>query len=427
MSDIAIRAENLGKRYRIGQIAPYKTIREAVTNVASAPFRMATSAFRRQKSADLSPSGNTIWALKDASFEVKQGEVIGVIGRNGAGKTTLLKLLSRIATPTEGYAEIRGRVGSLLEVGTGFHPELTGRENIYLNGAILGMKKSQIEQRFDNIVDFAESEVKAFLDTPLKRYSTGMQVRLAFSVAAHLEPEILLVDEVLAVGDIMFQKKCLGKMEEVTRTGRTIFFVSHNLASIKTLCEKCMLIEAGKIKSIGETGSVIDEYLSMVEKMGAERIWDEDNAPASKEVRLKSLRILNDDGQPVSFLKISEPIHLEMQFYVLDPGKFVHTAFQVHRGGFMLFNSPNQKKLEDEGIKLGKGLHRVTCTIPANLLNDGLHSVSAHIVVDYKPNVRIPQVMSFTVQDDGSLRGSRSGPWLGEIRPILDWTHEQLE
>ena len=256
MSDIAIRVENLGKRYRIGgKQEPYKTLRESLVDAVAAPVKALGSAIRREKNES---RDNTIWALDDVSFVVKHGEVIGVIGRNGAGKSTLLKVLSRITEPTSGLVEINGRVGSLLEVGTGFHPELTGRENIYLNGAILGMKRVEINRRFDEIVDF--SGVEKFLDTPVKRYSSGMQVRLAFSIAAHLEPEILLVDEVLAVGDSEFQKKCLGKMGDVAKSGRTVLFVSHNMVSVESLCSRGLLFKDGRVEADGTIQETIARY-----------------------------------------------------------------------------------------------------------------------------------------------------------------------
>src|SRR6266478_5872999 len=248
MSDIAIKVEGLSKRYRIGaNQQSYRTLKEKLTQTAATPFRALQSLAGRNghSSSNGYESKAEIWALKDVSFEIKRGEVVGIIGRNGAGKSTLLKILSRITEPTEGYAEIRGRVGSLLEVGTGFHPELTGRDNISLNGAILGMRKAEIARKFDEIVAFAELE--KFIDTPVKRYSTGMHMRLAFSVAAHLEPEILLVDEVLAVGDASFQKKCLGKLGQVSREGRTIVFVSHNMAAVKALCRKAILMKDGAV------------------------------------------------------------------------------------------------------------------------------------------------------------------------------------
>lgn len=263
MSDIAIRVENLSKRYRIGQREPYRALRDVLARGFAAPFRAAALAFRRTPAAtvDASVTNRHFWALKDVSFEVKKGEVIGIIGRNGAGKSTLLKILSRITEPTEGYAEIHGRVGSLLEVGTGFHPELTGRENIYLNGAILGMKKHEIDRKFDEIVAFAE--IEKFIDTPVKYYSSGMYVRLAFAVAAHLEPEILLVDEVLAVGDAAFQKKCLGKMGDVAKEGRAVLFVSHNMAAIQNLCSIVYLFEQGQVITSGNPTDVIGRYLQV--------------------------------------------------------------------------------------------------------------------------------------------------------------------
>jgi len=266
MSDTVIRVENLGKRYKIGKREGYLTLRDTLASAFKSPLRWSrkrnsSPAMSHQPSAtSLEPSANNyIWALKDVTFEVTQGEVVGIIGRNGAGKTTLLKILSRITEPTEGYAEIKGRIGSLLEVGTGFHPELTGRENIYLNGAILGMKKREIDKKFDEIVAFAE--IEKFIDTPVKYYSSGMYVRLAFAVAAHLEPEILLVDEVLAVGDAAFQKKCLGKMGDVAKEGRTVLFVSHNMGAIQKLCPRSILLEEGRLSLNGESTEVIRQYL----------------------------------------------------------------------------------------------------------------------------------------------------------------------
>lgn len=263
MSDVAIRVENLGKRYRLGQREAYKTLREVMTGAFTAPFRRwRKQNFRISQSAFRDSKSDHIWALKDVSFEIKQGEVVGIIGGNGAGKTTLLKILSRTTEPTEGYAEIYGRIGSLLEVGTGFHPELTGRENIYLNAAILGMKRREIDRKFDEIVAFAE--IEKFLDTPVKRYSSGMYVRLAFAVAAHLEPEILAVDEVLAVGDVHFQKKCLNKMENVASDGKTILYVSHNMTSILSLSTKCILISEGQLIEQGLPQKVISTYQNSI-------------------------------------------------------------------------------------------------------------------------------------------------------------------
>jgi len=302
MSDTVIRVENLSKRYRIGSSQghfKYGSLRDSLANAAKAPFRRLRS---------LSDSANQdpgyIWALKDVSFEVKRGEVLGIIGRNGAGKTTLLKILSRITKPTEGHVRLRGRVGSLLEVGTGFHPELTGRENIYLNGAVLGMKRAEIDAKFNKIVDFAE--IEQFLDTPVKHYSSGMYMRLAFSVAAHLEPEILLVDEVLAVGDIEFQKKCLGKMGEVAREGRTVLFVSHNLPSIRRLCPKVLVFEYGKKSFEGITDQGIDSYLKEFEITDFPlcRTFPERDGSA-----IQSIEMISERDQPV-FLMMSNSVFI---------------------------------------------------------------------------------------------------------------------
>src|SRR5213594_1123653 len=261
MSDIAIRVEGISKHYRIGaRQERYYTLHDTLTEAVARPFQKLAAFFSRNGAGPRTPEASSIWALKDVSFEVKRGEVVGIIGRNGAGKSTLLKILSRITEPTEGRARIHGRVGSLLEVGTGFHPELTGRENIFLNGAILGMRREEIKRKFDEIVAFAE--IEKFLDTPVKRYSSGMYVRLAFAVAAHLEPEILLVDEVLAVGDINFQKKCLGKMGDVARAGRTVVLVSHQLNQIRRLCHRVVWIDEGSVRQDGPTHGVVSTYES---------------------------------------------------------------------------------------------------------------------------------------------------------------------
>jgi lipopolysaccharide transport system ATP-binding protein len=272
MSDVVIHAESLGKRYRIGEREPYLALRDVLGRAISAPARI----FKPRKPA--SPNGDPthIWALKDVSFEIRQGEVVGIIGRNGAGKSTLLKILARITKPTEGLAQVKGRVGSLLEVGTGFHPDLTGRENVYLNGAILGMRKKEIDRKFGEIVAFAE--VEKFIDTPVKYYSSGMYLRLAFAVAAHLEPEILLVDEVLAVGDAAFQSKCLGKMGDVARQGRTVIFVSHSMAAIASLCKSTIVLDQGGVRTIATSQEAIAQYLHA--SMGRHAaVYNVENAP----------------------------------------------------------------------------------------------------------------------------------------------------
>jgi lipopolysaccharide transport system ATP-binding protein len=302
----AISVRGLGKRYRLGEgaRAPYRTFRESITGAALAPFRR----LRHRGAAD---GARDTWALKDVNFDVRPGEVIGVVGRNGAGKSTLLKALSRIIAPTEGEITLRGRVGSLLEVGTGFHPELTGRENIFLNGAILGMKRAEIQRKFDDIVAF--SEVEKFLDTPVKRYSSGMYMKLAFAVASHLEPEILLVDEVLAVGDVQFQKKCLGKMGEVSRQGRTVLFVSHNMTAVKALCTRAVLIERGSVGLDGDVDDVVNRYLAVgTDTHGTGEIPED--APRHQDVRgealFRSARVTDLDGNPVSQLHFKQPFRV---------------------------------------------------------------------------------------------------------------------
>jgi lipopolysaccharide transport system ATP-binding protein len=308
MNDIAIRCEGLGKKYRIGERESYKALRDTITDAVSAPFRR----LRKSKNSNPAISNAEFWALKDISFEVKRGEVVGIIGRNGAGKSTLLKILSRITAPTTGEVEIRGRVGSLLEVGTGFHPELTGRENIFLNGTILGMKKQEIKHNFDEIVAFAE--IEKFLDTPVKRYSSGMYVRLAFAVAAHLESEILIVDEVLAVGDIAFQKKCLGKMSDVARDGRTILFVSHNMGAIQRLCRECMLFDAGRKLNQGLSAVILPEYFSMSNK------YNESNSVdlTDKDYDLR-IRVLDESGNQTKIWRFGQRLTIEVDVFTAVP------------------------------------------------------------------------------------------------------------
>ena len=312
MSDIAIHVVNLGKRYRIGERQRYKALRDTLSHALYAPFRATGSLFNGRNGHQPTVSNRSLnqhfWALRDVSFEVKSGEVVGIIGRNGAGKSTLLKILSRITKPTEGYVRMHGRVGSLLEVGTGFHPELTGRENVYLNGAIIGMKKKEIDRKFDEIVAFAE--IEKFIDTPVKLYSSGMYVRLAFAVAAHLEPEILLVDEVLAVGDAAFQKKCLGKMNDVAKAGRTVFFVSHNMSPIQRLCERTIWIESGRVKKDEATVDVIEHYLHEMENNYVlDEIISRDGNLIITKVTTRS-----EVGQEKKNFLTGEPLRIEVDY-----------------------------------------------------------------------------------------------------------------
>jgi lipopolysaccharide transport system ATP-binding protein len=312
MSDVVIRAENLGKRYRLGETVPYRTLRESLCNWTAAPLRW----LRHGSRSDNGRAEDTIWALRDVSFEVRQGEVLGVIGRNGAGKSTLLKILTKITKPTTGQARIRGRVGSLLEVGTGFHPELTGRENIFLNGAILGMTRVEIKRKFDEIVDF--SGVERFLDTPVKRYSSGMRVRLAFAVAAHLEPEILLIDEVLAVGDADFQNKCLGKMGEVAGCGRTVMFVSHNMTAVTGLCGRCLVLDGGEVLTVADARSGVQRYYSSLSAPGDAAsavpgrfdLASRCNPYDAGELLIRGLQLSDAEGSPRNSFPMGEPLEI---------------------------------------------------------------------------------------------------------------------
>jgi lipopolysaccharide transport system ATP-binding protein len=430
MSDVVIRVENLGKLYRIGKAQErYPTLRDALTNTFTAPLRRLRSAFQRSSVPTFQRSNDHIWALKDVSFEVKRGEVLGIIGRNGAGKSTLLKILSRITEPTEGRAETNGRVGSLLEVGTGFHPELTGRENIYLNGAILGMKKAEIERKFAEIVAFAE--IEKFLDTPVKHYSSGMYVRLAFAVAAHLEPEILLVDEVLAVGDAAFQKKCLGKMGDVAREGRTVLFVSHNMGAVQRLCERCLLLEHGALLANGPTAQVVHTYMRPGLGTRAERVWEKEEAPGDDVVRLRAIRARDSAGNVVDTIDTRQPIGIEVEYWNLSTSHRPSVGVHLWNSeGIHLFASHDYNNRQWYSSPRPRGLVRAICWVPGNFLAEGRFFITMtissfsptllHHVVEY-------EVVSFEVIDnsDGDgVRGPARGAWPGVIRPMLEWNVE---
>ena len=344
MTKPIIKVESLSKRYWIShEKGPsYATLRDELVKIFQKPLQW----LKGKKS-----QREHLWALKDVSFSVNPGEIIGVIGSNGAGKSTLLKILTRITPPSDGKVTLRGRVGSLLEVGTGFHPELTGRENIYLNGAILGMSKKEISRKFDEIVSF--SGVEKFLDTPLKRYSSGMNVRLAFSVAAHLEPEILLIDEVLAVGDVAFQKKSMNKMEEVSKKGRTILFVSHNMASVINLCKRTILLDAGKIVMDGPTSEVIEYYMGLKENKIAEVVWSDMNlAPGNEEAKLHKVRILSEDGKPISESDIQKEVQVEIGYWNLkENAKLFVSMHLINSQGITVlttFNAPSASLTKDD-------------------------------------------------------------------------------
>lgn len=395
--DIAIQVRGLGKRYRIGgPQEKYITLRDAIVSSVRAPFRRFSADANRE-----------FWALKDISFDVEQGEVIGIIGRNGAGKSTLLKILSRITAPTEGTVDLYGRVGSLLEVGTGFHPELTGRENIFLSGSILGMRKKEIDEKFDEIVKF--SEIEQFLDTPVKRYSSGMYVRLAFAVAAHLEPEILLVDEVLAVGDAGFQKKCLGKMGDVAKEGRTVLFVSHNMGAVARLCHSCILLDSGNLGLIGKTDFVIQKYLDS-SFCNTSKIEYALNKECFRG-QLLFIRLLNKLGFETKDFSSNENPVVEIGYILKEKIRNCHVACIVYsQDGYHVFSTAdtdaNPELLNTVRIP-GKYVARVE--LPMGMLNAGRYDITVSIGI---PNIEIldrQTAVSFIKHDTGDIGSLKEG------------------
>jgi lipopolysaccharide transport system ATP-binding protein len=422
-----IRVENVSKQYAIGaRKASYRTLRETLTQAVRAPLG-------RVRRSEPSSEG-MIWALKEISFEVRPGEILGIIGRNGAGKSTLLKVLSRITEPTTGRIELYGRLGSLLEVGTGFHPELTGRENVYLNGAILGMKRGEIERKFDEIVAFAE--IEKFLDTPVKYYSSGMYMRLAFAVAAYLEPEILVVDEVLAVGDSEFQKKCLGKMGEISREGRTVLLVSHNLPSIINLCQRALLLSSGKLLDEGPPGEVIQNYLSIARSAGGEVVWpDPEQAPGNEIVRLLAVRIFQEGIEgPTGDVDISKEVLVQITYENLQERAPLYSALWLkdQMGTFVLSSgNASSMSLTDDpwyGRPHPRGVFQSVCRLPGNFLNDGPYSITAIVgKVPNKTQILEESVLSFHVHDTGEMRKEYLGSWAGPVvRPRLAWNTDYL-
>tara|TARA_B100000959_G_C14990535_1_gene627675 strand:- start:2329 stop:3642 length:1314 start_codon:yes stop_codon:yes gene_type:complete len=431
MPEPIIKVKNLSKQYRIGaKEEGYKTFREAIIGGIKAPIKNIRNLRKLTKFDDISNSSNgnnVVWALKDVSFEVKEGEVIGIIGKNGAGKSTLLRILSRITEPSDGYAKIYGRVSSLLEVGTGFHPELTGRENIYLNGTILGMRKEEIKRKFDEIVDF--SGVEKFLDTPVKRYSSGMKVRLAFAVAAHLEPEILIIDEVLAVGDAQFQKKCLGKMGDVAKEGRTVLFVSHNMAAVQQLCYRTLLLMDGSILMDGKSNSVVDHYLREgVEDVG-ERCWDDKSTtPGDDVVRLRAVRLISKDNSPIEKVQSDHEFGIQIEFITLIAGQTFNVGVHLfNEKDIQILTSLDNHDPEWHGNPRPAGRYKVTCYIPANFLAPGMVSVTVQIKcmkLRAKIHFREYKALIFHVRDAGNIQKEIHQKFLGVVRPLLQWATE---
>jgi lipopolysaccharide transport system ATP-binding protein len=422
----AIRVDNLSKFYSIGTSRPRadRQLREIIADGVKGMWARLSG--RRSVGNEPSEQDGTFWALKDVSFEVHPGEVVGIIGRNGAGKSTLLKVLSRITEPTSGRAEVRGRLGSLLEVGTGFHPELTGRENIYLNGSVLGMSRREITRKFDEIVAFAE--IDHFLDTPVKRYSSGMYVRLAFAVAAHLEAQILILDEVLAVGDAQFQEKCLGKVSDVARAGRTILFVSHNMQAIAMLCTRAILLRQGRICGQGNPKEVVRSYLEGQADQSATFFWEADSGPGDEVARLRSVRVLDEHGEVKFDHDITRPLSVELEVAVRKPGSAIHTSIHLlNESGLCLFAVDGHLHPEGPKRPVKPGLYRSICRIPASFLNDGKHFVSAFVVRNSATiTAQAHEVAGFMVHDYGATRGGYVGKVIGAIRPILPWDIEYL-
>ncbi|HAC64796.1 MAG TPA: ABC transporter ATP-binding protein [Cyanothece sp. UBA12306] len=427
MSDTIIKVENLGKKYIIRHQVEKKLRYVALRDVIANGVKSIWKSFQNPQSSTRKDQ-EEFWALKDVSFEVKQGEAIGIIGRNGAGKSTLLKILSQITEPTRGRISLRGRVASLLEVGTGFHPELTGRENIYLNGAILGMTRTEIKRKFDEIVAFAE--VEKFLDTPVKRYSSGMYVRLAFSVAAHLEPEILVVDEVLAVGDAAFQKKCLGKMGDVAqKEGRTVLFVSHNMGTIKSLCNSAILLTKGCLVKQGLTSEVIDSYLTSSQGKGVdsgEIYWKEPTeAPGGVEMRLISIRLLGTDNLVKSHLDPTQALQIEINYQMFQTIWGMRLVIRVvNTEGIVAFTSTDH----DARTQPSKpGLYRTVCLIHPCLLNAGVYFIQ--FCVDC-PGIKVlienQEFLSLFVEKSIHHGSSFPEPWPGVIAPKLQWKTEVI-
>jgi len=425
MTDVAVRVDGLGKLYRLGTRSGPSSLREALGATLSRPFRSLRSIPAPPVNVERA-SRDWIWALRNVSFEVPRGQILGIIGPNGAGKSTLLKVLSRIVEPTEGRAEIHGRVGCLLEVGTGFHPELTGRENIYLSGALLGMRKAEIDRKLDEIIAFAE--IERFIETPVKRYSSGMYVRLAFAVAAHLEPEVLIVDEVLAVGDVAFQRKCLSKMEDVRQHGRTILFVSHNMPAVTRLCQRALLVSDGRIRKDGLAADVTSAYVLDSLSTTSMREWpNRDTAPGNELIRLRRVRVCDDAGSTSETADIRRPIGIEMTYEVIKSAPPLVPYYEFFNEAGLCIFVTQDLDAEWRGRSRPPGTYTSVAWIPGNLLAEGALIVGASIfsVDPYVWHFHARDTVAFHVVDSvagDSARGDWDGPLSGAVRPLLTWT-----
>lgn len=436
-SDIAFSVDDVSKVYRLGaKEKANDSLGASLMSIVRKPLKNYRKYRALYKFEDLDEQGHAtggqeevLWALRNVSFDVKRGETIGIIGRNGAGKSTLLKVLARITHPSKGRISINGRIASLLEVGTGFHPELSGRENIYLNGTVLGMRKNEVDRKFDEIVDF--SGVDKFLDTPVKRYSSGMRVRLAFAVAAHLEPEILIVDEVLAVGDAAFQRKCLNKMQDVGSHGRTVLFVSHNMASVSRLCERGILLNEGTVLEDGPIHSVVAQYLNSGTGTTASRNWSEENSPGAEFARLRAVRVINKNSEVSEAIDIRQPVGLQMQYDVVKSGAVLLPHFNLYNEeGVCIFTTLDQDP-QWRGKPREQGSYVSTAWVPENFLAEGTFFVGCNCIT-LEPNImqfRENQAVAFQVVDsmDGdTARGDYAGRLRGLVRPLLKWETKEM-
>src|SRR5574340_554693 len=413
MGDTAVRVEQLSKRYRLG------ATHAAETSLAGALARGLSRLWRPQPTVPR--AAESLWALRDVSFEIKQGEVFGVIGTNGSGKSTLLKILSRVTEPTRGRAVLTGRFCGLLEVGTGFHPELTGRDNVYMSGAILGMPRQEIARKFDEIVAFAE--VEAFIDTPVKHYSSGMYVRLGFSVLAHMDPDILIVDEVLAVGDVRFQKKCMGKMEDVGQHGRTVILVSHDMPAIMRLCKRALLLNQGEVVREGAAYEVVNHYLHAGHIKPCEEWPDPTQAPGNEVVRLRAVRVKTADGHVAERFDIRRDIDLEMEFDVLKPGHILVPEFNLRNEEDIFVFIVHDRDPAWKRIPRLTGHYVCTARIPGNFLSEGVLTVGAVIMTEdpFRLHCDVARVIGFRVDESGTgdtARGDFTGRWPGAVRPL---------
>ncbi|MBK8465873.1 MAG: ABC transporter ATP-binding protein [Chloracidobacterium sp.] len=426
MSDIVIEVDNLSKHYRLGVIGGKRLVDDVSRHWARLtgkpdPLAKIGANNNVKTNGHNSPDADELWALRDVSFDVHQGEVLGIIGRNGAGKSTLLKVLSRVTAPTHGEVRVKGRIASLLEVGTGFHPELTGRENVFLNGAILGMTKAEIRSKFDEIVEFAE--VSKFIDTPVKRYSSGMYVRLAFAVAAHLEPEILIVDEVLAVGDAEFQKKCLGKMGDVASQGRTVLFVSHNMVAVQTLCQRAIMLREGRLTGQGNPAEMITEYLQGFNVQDQISEWKSpETAPGNDLIKIKSIKVVPESDQNEGLISMQDQVNIETEFWSMLPDRAVHLTYHLlNEQGIVVFTTWSNSTKYDPGV------YRSTFQIPGGFLNSGIYHLKLLIVENgARATYTNNGIASFNVVDLSSRDGAYMGKEPGVVQPVLQWRTESV-